>query len=78
MNKLTLELPCEFIGKCEFDHVSPERVLKGFIADLCHLINTNAHPRYDGYASNGKDERRLAGEYYAQAGYPYFDPMDKI
>jgi hypothetical protein len=57
---ITIALPLEFQEICQGDGVSPEQVIRGFIADLCHL---------DG--SNGSDERRLAVQYYVRCGYPY-------
>ncbi len=72
--KLTLELPPEFIELCESDGVMPETVLRGFIADLCELISWQAHPRADGYNSNGSDERQYAQAYYHRVGYPYWHP----
>jgi hypothetical protein len=57
---ITIELPIEFQQLCQDDGVSPERVIRGFIADLCHLEETN-----------GSDERRLAVAYYVRCGYPY-------
>jgi len=68
---VTLELPAEFLELCEADRVSPETVLRGFIADLCEIRNHGSEPREDGYQSNGSDERRLAREYYDRVGYPY-------
>ena len=77
--KIALKLPEEFIELCERDRVKPETVLRGFIADLCGIVNW-AHPdksegRFprpnDGYQSNGSDERQLAGEYYNRVGYAY-------
>lgn len=71
-NQLSLELPPEFITKCAGDGVAPEVVLRGFIADLCEIMNWAASPRTDGYSSNGSDERRMAGEYYERVGYPWW------
>ncbi len=79
--KLNLELPQEFIELCERDGVSPETVIKGFISDLCGIMNwaypdpsqgrmPRSNPK-DGYSSNGSDERRMAYEYYERVGYPY-------
>jgi hypothetical protein len=48
--------------------VTPEIVLRGFIADLCGIINWHASPREDGYSSNGSDERRMAQDYYDRVG----------
>src|SRR5206468_4282491 len=60
---VTIELPLEFIVQCRQDGVTPEVVLRGFIADLCGLISWANNPRTDGYCSNGSDERRMAREY---------------
>ena len=43
-NKLTLELPPEFIELCDRDGVTPELVLTGFIADLCQIMNWQSRP----------------------------------
>jgi len=62
---VTLELPPEFVALCKADNVSPERVLRGFIADLagieCGESTTGV------YFNNGSDERRLAVGYYERA-----------
>jgi hypothetical protein len=71
-NKITIELPIEFIELCEGDGVTPEIVLRGFIADLAGIHNWVANPRADGYSSNGSDERSMAQEYYERVGYPYW------
>lgn len=71
-NKITIELPTEFIELCEADGVTPEIVLRGFIADLAGIHNWVANPRADGYSSNGSDERSMAQEYYERVGYPYW------
>lgn len=70
--RVTLELPPEFVALCKADGVTPETVLRGFIADLAGIINWAANPRADGYGSNGADERRYAMEYYERVGYPYW------
>lgn len=70
--QLTIELPEEFIELCGEDGIEPETVLRGFIADLCYIINWAKNPRKDGYSSNGSDERRMAREYYERVGYPYW------
>ncbi len=69
---LTLELPAEFIALCEHDGIDPQTVLRGFIADLCEIINWASNPRQDGYCSNGSDERTMARAYYERVGYPYW------
>lgn len=68
---VTIELPPEFIRLCERDQVKPQVVLRGFIADLCGIMNWVNNPRADGYSSNGSDERRMAEEYYERVGYPW-------
>ena len=72
-NRITLELPPEFIALCKADNVSPEVVLRGFIADLCEIISWHSAPRTDGYSSNGSDERRYAMEYYERVGWPWIN-----
>ena len=51
--------------------VTPEIVLRGFIADLTGIMNFVSSPRADGYSSNGSDERDMARAYYERVGYPY-------
>ena len=70
---VTIALPIEFIELCARDQVAPELVLRGFIADLCGIMNWAKNPRADGYSSNGSDERRMAMEYYERVGYPWFN-----
>ena len=75
-NRITLELPPEFIELCQADGIEPAVVLRGFIADLCEIISRHSAPRTDGYSSNGSDERRYAMEYYERVGYPWlFKPQ---
>ena len=69
---VTIELPVEFIELCERDRVTPETVLRGFIADLCGIMNWANNPRADGYSSNGSDERDKAAAYYERVGYPWW------
>jgi hypothetical protein len=71
-NTVTIELPPEFIERCRRDQVTPETVLRGFIADLCGIMNWANNPRADGYSSNGSDERRRAEEYYERVGYRWW------
>jgi hypothetical protein len=71
-HRCTLELPPEFIELCARDKVKPQTVLRGFIADLCGIINWANNPRADGYGSNGSDERRRAEEYYDRVGYSFW------
>ena len=75
-NRITLELPPEFIALCKGDNVPPEVVLRGFIADLAEIMNWASAPRADGYSSNGSDERRMAREYYERVGYPWWNKSE--
>jgi hypothetical protein len=73
---VTLKLPDEFIELCREDGVTPEIVLRGFIADLAEIISWADNPRTDGYCSNGSDERTMAREYYERVGYPWWNKPD--
>jgi hypothetical protein len=70
---IKLALPDEFIALCASDGVSPDVVLRGFIADLTGIMSWAADPRTDGYCSNGSDERSMAREYYDRVGYPWWN-----
>lgn len=70
--EIKLNLPEEFIELCKEDGVEPERVLRGFIADLCQLTSWQSNPRTDGYCDNGSDERMMARQYYERVGYPFW------
>lgn len=70
---VTLKLPDEFIALCRRDGVDPEMVLRGFIADLCGIVNWASAPREDGYGSHGSDEREMASTYYHRVGYPWWN-----
>jgi hypothetical protein len=59
-----LRLPPEFIALCKGHGVEPDRVLRGFIADLCELRTAD-------YNTGGSDERLYAERYYDRRGYPY-------
>src|SRR5271156_1681170 len=69
--KVTIQLPEKFIDLCNDDMVCPALVLRGFIADLCGIMNWSSNPRADGYSSNGSDERDFARQYYDRVGYSY-------
>lgn len=71
--QITIKLPDEFLELCREDQIEPERVLRGFIADLCGIISWHASPRADGYNSNGSDERSMAMDYYRRVGYPWWN-----
>lgn len=76
-SKLEIDLPQEFIDLCATDGVTPEQVIKGFIADLAEITSYVSAPRDDGYSSNGSDERMLAREYYSRVGYPYWNEREE-
>lgn len=64
---LTLRIPPEFVRECERVQMSPEAVLRGFIADLAGVSNDVACPRADRYSSNGSDERLYAENWLERA-----------
>lgn len=68
---LVIDAPAEFIELCKRDGVEPSTVLRGFIADLCGIMNWQSDPREDGYSSNGSDERDMAEAYYERCGYSW-------
>jgi len=72
MRVISIALAAEFVTLCERDKVQRNTVLRGFIADLCGIMNWVRNPRVDGYSSNGSDERDLAGQYYERVGYPFW------
>ena len=72
-NRVTIDLPPEFVVLCKADGIEPIVVLRGFIADLAEIMNWADAPRADGYSSNGSDERRMAREYYERVGYPWWN-----
>jgi hypothetical protein len=67
-----LELPREFLDFCAVRGLPPQRVLRGFVANLCELFNWVICPREDGYSSNGSDERMYARQYF-QRTYGWVD-----
>jgi hypothetical protein len=67
---LVLQVPREFVDFCATNRLGPDTVLRGFIADLCELMNWSHCPREDGYSSNGSDERQMAQQYFKRA-YPW-------
>jgi hypothetical protein len=69
--RVTIILPDEFLDLCENDLQTPETVLRGFIGDLCGIVNWHCSPRADGYNSTGSDERGYAQAYYDRLGYRY-------
>ena len=73
---LVINIPREFINLCEKSRLRPETVLRGFIADLCDLMNWAYCPREDDYSSNGSDERRMAQLYFERA-YGWLTAIDE-
>lgn len=72
-HRLTINLPQEMIDLCDRHGITPNTVLRGFVADLCGIMNWAKAPRDDGYSSNGSDERDMAWAYYERVGYPYWN-----
>jgi len=70
-NKITLELPNQFLDLCDHDGVKPDLVLRGFIADLCSVYDWQSGAYK--YITNGSDERHYARAYYDRVGYPYWN-----
>ena len=64
---ITIAVPSEFFDLCAEVNLSPEVVLRGFIADVAALDNYLNCPRADGYGSNGSDERMMARDYFERA-----------
>ena len=62
-----IDVPPEFFDLCARYQLTPEAVLRGFIADTCDLISYVREPRGDGYGSNGSDERMMASDYLNRA-----------
>jgi hypothetical protein len=62
-NNITLQVPAEFLELCLYDMVHPEKVLRGFIADLCGF-GRPPDSIGDGYHSNGSEDRGRAMAYY--------------
>ena len=73
---LVIDIPREFIDLCEKSRLHPNTVLRGFIADLCALMNWAYCPREDDYSSNGSDERRMAQLYFERA-YGWLTAIDE-
>lgn len=65
--KISLTLPDEFLDLCESDLAEPERVLRGFIADVSNIWNSI--PRADGYQTTGSDQSSLALDYYLRVDH---------
>ena len=72
---LVIDIPREFVDLCERSRLRPNTVLRGFIADLCDLMNWAYCPREDDYSSNGSDERRMA-QFYFERAYGWLIDID--
>jgi len=67
---VTLSLPSEFLDLCEECTVDPTRVLRSFVADLCHLEDGE-------YITSGSDERDYARAYFERCGYRFMAELRK-
>ena len=61
--KVELTLPIEFIDLCKESGITPERLLYGFIGDLCSL----QHQDNPDLNNHGSDERAAARAWLARA-----------
>lgn len=59
MNTLTIEVPTEFTAHCQAYGLTPEQVLKAFMADLGETKE-----------SNGSDERDRAHDWFDRVIWP--------
>lgn len=64
--KIEIEIPVEFADMCVEIGLEPVHVLRGFIADLCHL-------RASPFVTNGSDERMMASQYFGRTYNESFD-----
>ena len=63
--RVTLDLPAEFLELCEYDLVSPDAVLREFIADLCSISSVGTSPdQSDRYQRNAPEDIDRARAYY--------------
>lgn len=60
--KIELILPKRFLAECAENFVTPDTVIRGFVADLSCLSE-------DGYYTNGSDERMMADDYFQRCCY---------
>lgn len=65
--EITLQIPPEFIRLAKLTQMSPEDLLRSFIADVTGIHNYLSCPRADEYNSNGSDEQDLAEEWLRRA-----------
>jgi len=64
--RLELDIPNDFLARCEQALCDPQLVLKAFISDLCSLSSQFERPREDGYSNNGPAAIELANHYFKQ------------
>ena len=61
---ITIEILKEFSQLCDFDMVAPERVLCGFIADMCGTSFREVEALPEFYRSGCSKDRKQAKIYY--------------
>lgn len=69
--------PPELNQLCDANGITPEELVRQFIADLCDIYSSDE----DGFNTSGSDERDLAKQYFERVGYswqPYDPHMDDI
>jgi hypothetical protein len=64
---ITVEIPEEFSELCDFDMVAPERVLCGFIADVCGTSFREVAATPEMYRSGCFEDCKQAKIYYDRA-----------
>jgi hypothetical protein len=65
--RLELEIPHEFLMRCEKSMCDPAAVVRAFVGDLCSLASPFERPREDGYANHGPESIELANSYFNRA-----------
>lgn len=58
--EVVLRVPPEFVRECSRVQMTPEELLRGFVADASGISNYVVNPRADRFSSNGSDERDMA------------------
>jgi hypothetical protein len=66
--EIRLAIPPEFVHLCEQFQLTPEHILRGFIADVTAITSPLPKPRADGYCCSGQEEHLLAFR-YLERGY---------
>ena len=64
--RLELDIPSDFVARCEQSLCDPQSVIKAFISDLCSLSSQFERPREDGYSNRGPSAIELANHYFKQ------------